>query len=326
MNQRILGKTGRSVSEIGLGTWQLGTRWGDPFNRDEAMKILETAYDTGISFVDTADVYNGGKSEETIGEYLHNHPGRFYVTTKCGRRLNPHTSEMYTPNSIKGFIEGSLKRMKAEKLDLVLLHCPPGPVYQRDDIFSELDRLKESGTIADYGVSIEKVEEGIQAMEYNISAMEVIFNMFRLKPLDQLFPLAKKNNVGIIARVPLASGLLTGRYTKDTVFGAQDHRSYNRDGSAFDKGETFSGVPYELGLQAVEELKKSFDTEDLAAIAIRWVLMYPEVSVVIPGASRAEQVRSNVKAAELSPLSEQQMQKVKDIYDRYLRESIHPQW
>ena len=326
MNQRILGKTGKLISEIGLGTWQLGTRWGDPFNRDEAEKILETAYNAGISFVDTADVYNGGKSEETIGEYLSLHPGRFFVTTKCGRRLKPHTAEMYTPDSVREFIEGSLKRLKAEKLDLILLHCPPGPVYQRDDIFSELDRMKQSGKILDYGVSIEKTEEGIRAMEYNISAMEVIFNMFRLKPLEQLFPLAKKNNVGIIARVPLASGLLTGKYTKDTVFGAQDHRSYNRDGAAFDKGETFSGVPYELGLQAVEELKKVFGTEDLAAIAIRWVLMHPEVSVVIPGASRAEQVRNNVKAAELAPLSEQQMRDVEDIYNRYLRESIHPQW
>lgn len=326
MNQRILGKTGRMIGEIGLGTWQLGTRWGDPFNRDEAMKILETASEAGINFVDTADVYNGGKSEETIGEYLHEHPGRFFVTTKCGRRLNPHTAEMYTPESIRGFIEGSLKRLKTEKLDLILLHCPPGPVYRRDDIFSELDRMKRAGTIMDYGVSIEKAEEGIQAMEYGISAMEVIFNMFRLKPLDQLFPLAKKNNIGIIARVPLASGLLTGRYTKDTVFGAQDHRSYNRDGAAFDKGETFSGVPYELGLEAVGELKKAFGTQNLAAVAIRWVLMHPEVSVVIPGASRAEQVRSNIHAADLDPLSDQQMQTVTDIYNRYLRETIHPQW
>ena len=326
MNKRILGGTGKQIGEIGLGTWQLGTKWGDPFNQDEAMKILEAAYDTGITFVDTADVYNGGKSEETIGEYLREHPGRFFVTTKCGRRLKPHTAEMYTPDAIRGFVEGSLERLKAEQLDLILLHCPPGPVYQRDDIFSELDRLKASGKIADYGVSIEKAEEGIRAMEYNISAMEVIFNMFRLKPLDELFPLARKKDVGIIARVPLASGLLTGKYTKDTVFGAQDHRSYNRDGAAFDKGETFSGVPYELGLQAVEELKKEFGTEDLAAIAIRWVLMHPEVSVVIPGASRAEQVRNNVKAAELAPLTEEQMQAVKDIYDRFLKEIIHPQW
>ena len=326
MNQRVLGKTGREISEIGLGTWQLGTKWGDPFNREEALKILETADDAGITFVDTADVYNGGKSEETIGEYLRQKPGRFYVTTKCGRRLNPHTAEMYTPEAVRGFIEGSLERLRLERLDLILLHCPPTAVYQRDDIFGELDRLKVSGKIADYGVSIEKVEEGIQAMEYGISAMEVIFNMFRLKPLDRLFPLAKKNNVGIIARVPLASGLLTGRYSRDTVFGAQDHRSYNRDGAAFDKGETFSGVPYETGLQAVEELKAVFGTGDLAATAIRWVLMHPEVSVVIPGASRAEQVRSNVKAAELEPLTEAQMQAVRDIYDRYLRDTIHPQW
>lgn len=326
MNQRVFGKTGKSVSEIGLGTWQLGTRWGDPFNAEEAMKILETAYEEGITFVDTADVYNGGKSEETIGEYLRQHPGRFYVTTKCGRRLNPHTAEMYTPEAVRQFTEGSLKRMQLERLDLILLHCPPTPVYQRDDIFGELDRLKKAGKIADYGVSIEKAEEGIQAMEYDISAMEVIFNMFRLKPLDELFPLAKKNQVGIIARVPLASGILTGKYTKETVFGAQDHRSYNRDGAAFDKGETFSGVPYELGLEAAEELKAIFGTADLAPIAIRWVLMHPEVSVVIPGASRAEQVRMNVKAAGLAPLTARQMEAVRELYDRKLREIIHPQW
>ncbi len=326
MNKRILGKTGREISEIGLGTWQLGTKWGDPFNREEAMKILKTADDAGITFIDTADVYNAGKSEECIGEYLSQHPGRFFVTTKCGRRLNPHTAEMYTPEAVRRFIEESLGRLRTEQLDLILLHCPPTAVYQRDDIFTALDKMKAAGKIAAYGVSIEKAEEGVRAMEYDISAMEVIFNMFRLKPLDQLFPLAKKNNVGIIARVPLASGLLTGRYTRDTVFGPQDHRSYNRDGAAFDKGETFSGVPYETGLQAVEELKGVFGTGDLAAIAIRWVLMHPEVSVVIPGASRAEQVKSNVRAAGLEPLTEQQMQAVRDVYDRLLREIIHPQW
>ena len=326
MKQRKLGKTGRSVSEIGLGTWQLGTRWGDPFNHPEALKILETADKNGITFIDTADVYNGGKSEETIGEYISQHPDRFFVTTKCGRRLNPHTAEMYTPEAVSGFIDGSLNRMKTERLDLVLLHCPPSSVYRRDDIFGELEKQKKNGKIADYGVSIEKAEEGIQAMEYDISAMEVIFNMFRLKPLDQLFPLAQKNNVGIIARVPLASGLLTGRYTKDTVFGPKDHRSYNRDGAAFDKGETFSGIPYELGLEAAGELKKVFGTEDLAPYAIRWILMHPEVSVVIPGASKASQVESNVQAAELPPLTAEQMKAVADIYDRYLRQTIHLQW
>ena len=326
MKQRVFGRTGRSVSEIGLGTWQLGTKWGDPFNREEAFKILETAEAAGITFIDTADVYNGGKSEEAIGDYVATHPGKFFITTKCGRRLNPHTADMYTPAAVAGFIEGSLSRMKLEMLDLVLLHCPPTSVYVRDDIFGELERQKRLGKIADYGVSIEKVSEGLQAMEYGVSAMEVIFNMFRLKPLDELFPQAKKNNVGIIARVPLASGLLTGRYTKDTIFGPQDHRSYNRDGAAFDKGETFSGVPYELGLEAAEALKRVFGTEQLAPIAIRWVLMHPEVSVVIPGASRANQVLDNIKAADMPPLTDAQMQAVREIYGRYLKDIIHPQW
>ena len=326
MNHRILGKTNRSVSEIGLGTWQLGTRWGDPFNHEEALKILETADENGITFIDTADVYNGAKSEETIGEYIAAHPGRFYVTTKCGRRLNPHTAEMYTPEAVAGFIDGSLARMKLNRLDMILLHCPPTSVYRRDDIFEALEKQKKAGKIADYGVSIEKVEEGIQAMEYDISAMEVIFNMFRLKPLDELFPMAKEKNIGVIARVPLASGLLTGRYTKDTVFGPQDHRSYNREGAAFDKGETFSGIPYELGLEAAEALKTVFGTADLAPYAIRWILMHPAISVVIPGASKASQVASNVKAAELPPLTKEQTKAVIDIYNRFLRQTIHPQW
>ena len=326
MKTRILGNTGRGVSEIGLGTWQLGTRWGDPFNGEEAQKILETADQAGITFVDTADVYNGGKSEEAIGEYIAAHPGRFFVTTKCGRRLNPHTAEKYTPAAIAGFIEGSLSRMKAERLDMILLHCPPTPVFQRDDIFAELDRQKKLGKIASYGVSVEKVSEGLAAMDYGISAIEVIFNLFRLKPLEQLFPAAAKKNVGIIARVPLASGILTGRYARDTVFGPKDHRTYNRDGAAFDKGETFSGVPYELGLEAAEALKELFGTADLAPIAIRWILMHPEVSVVIPGASRASQVTGNVRAASLPPLTDAQMRGAAEIYDRYLRDTIHPQW
>ncbi len=326
MNQRTLGNTGRSVSEIGLGTWQLGTRWGDPFNHEEALRILETAERSGITFIDTADVYNGGKSEEAIGEFISGRPEKFFVTTKCGRQLNPHTAEMYTPQAVAGFIEGSLSRLRLERLDLILLHCPPTSVFARDDIFGELERQKRLGKIAAYGVSIEKVCEGIQAMEYDIAAMEVIFNMFRLKPLDELFPLAAKKQVGIIARVPLASGLLTGKYSKDTAFGPKDHRSYNRDGAAFDKGETFSGVPYELGLQAAEELKALFGTDSLAPLAIRWVLMHPEVSVVIPGASRASQVEDNIRAAGLPPLTEAQMRAVSEIYDRYLREIIHPQW
>ncbi len=326
MQQRIFGKTGRAISEIGLGTWQLGTRWGDPFDGAEARKILETAEAAGITFIDTADVYNGGRSEEAIGEYVAAHPGKFFVTTKCGRRLKPHTAEMYTPQAIAGFVEDSLRRLRLERLDLVLLHCPPTSVFARDDIFAELDRQKRLGNIADYGVSIEKVSEGLQAMEYDIAAIEVVFNLFRLKPLDELLPRAAEKNLGVIARVPLASGLLTGRFTPDTVFGPKDHRSYNRDGASFDKGETFSGVPYELGLEAVEALKRLFGTEQLAPIAIRWVLMHPQISVVIPGASRASQVLDNVRAAQLPPLTREQMQAAEAIYDQYLRQIIHPQW
>ncbi|MBR1861720.1 MAG: aldo/keto reductase [Lachnospiraceae bacterium] len=326
MKNRVLGKTGAVVSEIGLGTWQLGTRWGEDFNKKEAMEILKAAEENDITFIDTADVYNGGKSEETIGEYVSAHPDKFFITTKCGRRLQPHTAENYTPEAVSGFIEDSLRRMKLEKLDLVLLHCPPTPVFSRDDIFAELDRQKKAGKIADYGVSIEKVSEGIAAMDYDISAIEVIFNMFRMKPASDLFPVAAEKNVGIIARVPLASGILTGRYTKDKVFGAKDHRSYNREGASFDKGETFSGVPYELGIECAEELKKIFNTEDLAPIAIRWILMHPEVSVVIPGASRAEQLIGNIRAASLPELSKEQMKAVSDLYERRLKEIIHPQW
>ena len=326
MEHTVFGSSGRTVSRIGLGTWQLGTRWGDPFNHDEAIKILETADQAGITFIDTADVYNGGKSEETIGEYLASNRDRFYITTKVGRRLNPHTAENYTSEAITSFIDGSLSRLKTDYIDMVLLHCPPTPVFSRDDIFGALEQQKTAGKIKGYGVSIEKVEEGLQAMHYGISAMEVIFNMFRLKPLDELFPKAAQKQIDIIARVPLASGLLTGKYTKDTAFGPKDHRSYNREGKSFDKGETFSGVPYETGLAAVEELKQLFGTNDLAPIALRWVLMHDAVSVVIPGASRASQVTDNVRASELPPLTEAQMDGVQKIYNRYLRELIHPQW
>ena len=271
-------------------------------------------------------MYNGGKSEEAIGAYLAERPGRFFVATKCGRRLNPHTADMYTPAAVGGFIDDSLRRLRLERLDMILLHCPPTPVFARDDIFAALDRARQAGKLAGYGVSIEKAEEGLQAMDYDISAMEVIFNMFRLKPLDRLFPLAQEKNVAIIARVPLARGLLTGRLRPDTAFGPKDHRTYNRDGAAFDKGETFSGVPYDLGLKAAEALKEVFGTQDLAPIAIRWVLMHPAVSVVIPGASRAAQVTANVAAADLPPLTQAQMDAVRAVYDRYLRDTIHPQW
>lgn len=326
MEQRRFGKTGRMVTEIGLGTWQLGTKWGDPFNHEEAMRILEATYDSGVNFIDTADIYNDGNSEKAIGELLKKYPDHFYVVTKCGRGLNPHVAEGYTPEAMERFVDGSLQRMGLERLDMVLLHCPPSSVYENDALFAGMDRLKEKGKIADYGVSIEKVSEGLKAMEYNISAIEVIFNMFRLKPTEELFPQAKAHDIGIITRVPLASGLLTGKYTAATTFGPQDHRSYNRNGEAFDKGETFSGVDYDQGLQAVAELKKLFHTEDLSHYALRWILMHDAVSVVIPGASKASQLVSNIQGAQLPPLTQEQMDGVKAIYDKYIRPSVHDNW
>ncbi len=326
MEKTVFGRTGREVSRIGLGTWQLGTKWGDPFNEEEAMKILEAAYETGITFIDTADVYNGGNSEKTIGKFLKKHPEHFYVVTKCGRALKPHTADMYTPQAVEKFVDGSLSRLGLEKLDNILLHCPPSSVFKKDEIFTKLDKLKQSGKIRDYGVSIEKNSEGLDAMEYGISAIEVIFNMFRMKPEEVLFPKAVEKNVGIIARVPLASGLLTGRFTKDTVFGQKDHRTFNRNGESFDKGETFSGVDYNLGLEAVDKLKNLFNTQDLIPYALRWILMHDAVSVVIPGASKVEQVYSNVNAAKAPALTDEQMAGVKDIYDKYIRESVHSNW
>ena len=326
MKQRTLGKTGAMVSEIGLGTWQLGTKWGEEFNEKEADSILQSAYENGVNFIDTADIYNGGKSEKAIGRFLNRNPGAFYVVTKCGRGLKPHTDEMYTPEAVESFIDASLVRLGVQKLDMVLLHCPPSSVYRKDILFAALDRIRDGGKISSYGVSIEKVSEGLAAMEYNISAIEVIFNMFRLKPAEQLFPAAAQNNVGILARVPLASGLLTGRYSLDTVFGNRDHRFYNRNGESFDKGETFSGVPYDLGLQAVSELKRLFDTEDLIPYALKFILMHPQVTSVIPGASKTSQVVSNVRGADIPDLTREQMQGVTEIYNKYIRASVHSEW
>lgn len=333
MKTRTLGKTGAQISEIGLGTWQLGAKWGSPFDSAEAASTLNAAADSGITFIDTADVYNDTQSETAIGEFLQQrYPDaadstqRPWITSKCGRQLNPHTADMYQPATLEKYLDDSLRRLQMERLDMILLHCPPTPVYQRDDIFAWLDSMVKKGKLASYGVSVEKVSEGLAAMDYNISAIEVIYNMFRLKPERELFPVAQENNVGIIVRVPLASGLLSGKYTKSTTFGAADHRTTNRNGEEFDKGETFSGVDFDLGLTAVEELKKLFGTENIAPIALRWILMNDAVSVVIPGASRHEQIVRNVEAAELPPLTDAQMKSVEEIYDEFIAPSVEPLW
>lgn len=328
MKERVLGKTGFRVSEIGLGTWQVGGTWGQPFDDGVADRILDRAAEKGISFIDTADVYSGGLSEKAVGRALKRHPGRFRVATKCGRQVSPHVSAGYTPDRMRGFVEDSLKRLGVETLDLIQLHCPPTEVYYRPELFEVFDRLKDEGKILNLGVSVEKVEEGLKALEYPaVASIQVIFNLFRLRPSELLFDQAQKRNVGIIVRVPLASGLLSGKVTAQTQFGPQDHRTFNRDGAAFDKGETFSGVDFARGLQAVEALKAVFPAEPgLAAWALRWILMFEAVSVVIPGASRLDHVDANTAAAYLPPLTMTQMEQAGAVYDHLLRSPIHHLW
>ncbi|UCS93071.1 aldo/keto reductase [Echinicola marina] len=328
MKYRLLGKTGLKVSEISLGTWQVGGGWGGAFDEKAAHRIINSAIDQGVNFLDTADVYDNGASEKAVGRVLKERSEEIYVASKCGRQISPHVSEGYTPEALRAYVEASLKNMQLESLDLIQLHCPPSEVYYRDEIFELFDRLIGEGKIRHFGVSVEKVSEAMQAIKYpNVSTVQIIFNMFRQKPLEMFFAEAKKNNIGIIARVPLASGLLTGKMDSSITFDKNDHRDFNRNGEAFDKGETFSGVDFELGLKAVEELKPVFaGNATLASWALRWILMFEQVSTVIPGASKVEQVESNVNAGQLSPLSSDQMEKVKDVYNAYIKPTVHHLW
>ena len=329
MQKRRLGKTGFEISEVSLGTWQLGTRWGDPFDAKEARNILESAVENGINFIDTADGYNAGMSEVAIGEFINAHKNdseKIYVATKCGRGKRPHVMDNYTEKSIRGFVDASLSRMKLDYIDLLQLHCPLVEVFDYDETWETLKALISEGKIGHYGVSVETVDEGFRAIDRGAETLQVIFNMFRFKPSEELFSAAKSADVGIIVRVPLASGLLSGKFTKDSVFGKEDHRNFNRGGEAFDKGETFSGVDYETGLKAVEELKALFGTDKIAPFALRWILMFDAVSAVIPGASRTAQIVSNVEAGNLAPLTAQQMDAVKAIYDKYIKSSVHSNW
>ncbi len=326
MNKRSFGKTGILVSEISLGTWQLGSRWGDPFSEKNALETLEVATNLGINCYDTADVYQDGLSEKTIGKYQSQQSPKPFVITKVGRKLPRQDKDLYTKEALTKFIDDSRNNLSVDALDMVLLHCPPTDLYDQKEVFGYMDEFKKQGKIKHYGVSIEKIEEGLKAMEYpGVEAIEVIFNMFRLRPATELFPIAKEKNVAIIVRVPLASGLLTGKYTKDTTFGPNDHRTFNRHGEAFDKGETFSGVPYDIGLKAVEELKKVFPL-DLPLYALRWILMFDGISTVIPGASRPGHIVENVKAADLPPLTKHQMDEVERIYQLYIKPHVHHLW
>jgi aryl-alcohol dehydrogenase-like predicted oxidoreductase len=327
MEQRVLGRTGRPVGVVGLGTWQLGADWGT-VDEGEAMAVLETAADRGVTFFDTADVYGDGRSEALCGRLLARRPDAgLLVATKMGRRVE-QLPENYVRENFRAWNDRSRRNLGVDTIDLVQLHCPPPAVYRMDAVFEALDELVADGRIAAYGVSVETCDEALAALERpHLATIQIILNAFRLKPLERVLPAARAAGVGIIARVPLASGLLSGRYDESTTFAPDDHRAYNRHGEAFDVGETFSGVPFEVGLAAVRDLRGAVPAEvAMAQFALRWVIDQPGVSVVIPGARNAEQVAGNVASAGLPPLTVDQRQAVAEVYDRHIRRHVHDRW
>jgi aryl-alcohol dehydrogenase-like predicted oxidoreductase len=329
MQTRTLGRTGRTVSVIGLGTWQLGADWGDVEEAD-AFAVLDSAYDADVTFFDTADVYGDGRSESFIGGWLREHPGSgVTVATKMGRRM-PQEHENYSLEHFRAWTDRSRRNLGVDTLDLVQLHCPPTSVYADDRVFDALDTLVDEGAIAAYGVSVEKVAEALTAIARpHVASVQIILNAFRLKPLDEVLPAARAAGVGIIARVPLASGLLSGRYTLETQFAPNDHRSFNRHGESFDVGETFSGVDYETGVRAAAEftaLARDAAPERTAAqVALAWVSTQPGVSSVIPGARSPEQARANAAAGSIE-LPEEFDAAVRELYDREIRSQVHGRW
>ena len=328
MNYRKLGKTNFNISEISLGTWQVGGKWGSSFDNKTADELLNTAIDNGVNFIDTADVYENGLSETAVGRVVRSRSERIYVATKCGRHINPHVNEGYQPKVLQQFVEDSLKRMGLETIDLIQLHCPPTEVFYRPEIFEMFDRLKDQGKILNLGVSVEKVEEGLKAIEFsNVTTVQIIFNLFRQRPSQLFFSEARKKDIGIIARVPLASGLLTGLFDSKTSFDPQDHRNFNRNGDAFDKGETFSGIDYELGLKAVQELKSLFpEASNLAPYALQWILSFEDISCIIPGASKTSHVLSNLSVYDLPQLTADKIAAMNAIYKKYIKSSVHHLW
>ena len=327
MEYRELGRTGWRVSDISFGAWAIGGTWGR-VDDDESLAALNRAVDLGVDFFDTADVYGDGRSERLLARLRHERTETIYVATKAGRRLEPHVAAGYNRANLTAFVERSLRNLETEALDLLQLHCPPTDVYYSPEVFGILDDLVAAGKLRHYGVSVERVEEALKAIEFpNVESVQIIFNMFRHRPSDLFFEQAKRRGVGILARVPLASGLLTGKLGPDQRFAGDDHRSFNRHGESFDRGETFSGVDYDLGLQAVEALRSIVPTGmSMAQLALRWILMFDAVTCAIPGAKRAEQVEENCAAADLPPLSDETMAAIRSIYDEKLRDLIHPYW
>jgi aryl-alcohol dehydrogenase-like predicted oxidoreductase len=327
MKYRELGRTGFNIAEVSFGSWAIGGTWG-PVKDDESMAALHKALELGVNFFDTADVYGDGRSERLLGQLRKEHSDKIYITTKAGRRLDPHTAEGYNRKNLSAFIERSLKNLGVDTIDLLQLHCPPTEIYYMPEVFEIMDDFVRGGKIRYYGVSVEKVEEALKAIEYpNVQSVQIIFNMFRHRPSELFFEQAKKRKVGIIARVPLASGMLTGKFKPDTTFAPDDHRNFNRNGEAFDRGETFAGVDYNTGLKAVEELKTICpEGMSMVQFALRWILMFDAVTCTIPGAKRPSQAEENFSVSELPPLSDKTMQKVKEIYDKYIRDSVHQYW
>ncbi|MFE9297600.1 aldo/keto reductase [Streptomyces niveus] len=327
MDKRVLGRTGREASVVGLGTWQLGADWGDVVEAD-AFAVLDAALESGVTFFDTADVYGDGRSEQLIGRFLKNRPDAgVFVATKMGRRAEQRP-ENYGLDNFRAWNDRSRANLGVDTLDLVQLHCPPSAVYSSDAVFDALDTLVAEKRTAAYGVSVETCAEALTAIARpGVASVQIILNPFRLKPLEEVLPAAREAGVGIVARVPLASGLLSGKYTKDTVFAADDHRSFNRHGEAFDQGETFSGIDYTTGLSAAAEFSGlAPEGATPAQTALRWIIQQPGVSTVIPGARSVGQARANAAAGSLAPLSQSTLEAVRDLYDRRIRAEIHHRW
>ena len=316
------------VSAISFGAWAIGGFWGE-VDDEQSMQALHAAVDEGVNFIDTADVYGDGRSERLIARLKRERPGeQIWVATKAGRRLPQQTCEGYSRENLTSWIDRSLQNLGAEAIDLLQLHCPPPALYRQAEVFGILDEMVAEGKLRYYGVSVETVEEALDAMRHpGVQSVQIIFNMFRLKPAERVFPEAQARQVGILARVPLASGLLTGKLRRDSTFPADDHRQFNRQGELFDKGETFSGVPYETGLEAVERLRPLVPAgATLTQLALRWILMFDAVTCAIPGAKNEQQARDNARAALLPPLDENSMTAVRRVYDEQVRPHVHAQW
>jgi len=327
MNTRELGRTGYHVSEISFGAWAIGGSWGT-VSDDDSLAAMHRFVDLGGNFIDTADVYGDGRSERLIARLKRDRSEPIIVATKAGRRLSPHTAEGYNRENLTAFVERSLKNLETDCLDLVQLHCPPTEVYYRPEVFRVLDDLVAAGKIRYYGVSVEKVEEALKAIEYpGVQTVQIIFNMFRLRPSELFFQQAKLRRIGILARVPLASGLLTGRITRETTFEPDDHRHFNRHGESFDVGETFSGVDFDKALEAVEHIRALIpEGATMAQLALRWILTFDAVTCAIPGGKTPAQVEDNMRAADLPAPDEAAMARVRDLYYTHIREAVHDRW